>query len=185
MVTLKDVERVFISQQNTTGTFATSLPVGGTVPLASIAVPVGRDRDAFLVRATMNWNATFTPLLSLLTLTGLGFAQVTFELLRDGVVIGRVTDTINQPDGSIGAVVATTTVGFDTTTVEVLDTSSITGAVASGAIAIFELRATNIVAVGPVNVLGTVTVPLATVTLAAALTTLVIEEIEACRAQSI
>lgn len=186
MATLKEIERVFDCQTNTTALppFPTILPAGGTVPLCSITVPVGRDRDAFLVRAVINWSATFTPLVSLLTLTGLGFAQVTFEIARDGVPIARVTQTVNQPDGTIGVILGTAVTGFNIATAEVLDTTSLTSGV-SGPISVFELRATNIIAVAPVNVLGTVIVPLATVTINAGLISLVVEEIEACRAQSI
>lgn len=193
MVTFGEVEKVHVCQQNVTALppFTTQLPVGSTVPLCSVTVPLcrdrGRDRDAFLVRAVVNWSATFDPIITILALTGLGFAQVTFEVLRDGVVIGRVTQTINQPNGVIGILdlpFEDAVTGFNIATIEVLDTTSLIGC--AGPIAVFELRATNIIVVEPINALGTVITILADVFINAGLISLVVEEIDACcRAASV
>lgn len=181
MPTLKDIERVFECEVNVTATppFTTSLPNGGTVTLCSVVVPTRR--AGYLVRAVVNWSATFAPIINLLSLTRTGVAQATFELLKDGGPIARVTQTIGQEGAGIGVIFDTATTSFDSTPIQVLDTSSILGV--TNPITIFELRVTAIILSPPLNILGTVSVPLGSVTAAAGLVSLVVEEIDACRAE--
>lgn len=176
---LKDIERVFECEINTVVSppFTTTLPAGGTVDLCKIVVT--SRRTAYLVRAVINWSATFTPLLTLLDLTSSGSVQVQFEILKDGGPIARVTQTIGQIGGGIGVLFDTATTTFDTTPIQILDISHLGGV--ANPITIFELRATNIILNPPLNTLGTIITALGSVTAEVGLVSLVVEEVGSCR----
>jgi len=114
----KKNKRIFVSEQNAllalppiipplTSPFPISLVNGGTVNLATINACLRCDCDIVLLSAVINWSATFIPPSSISTASILntpGSANVTFEFLRNGIVIYRVTQTavqkgipLNQP----------------------------------------------------------------------------------------
>jgi hypothetical protein len=140
---------------------------------------VGRDRNAFLIHALVDWSVTFTGLAIPVFIDVPGFAQVTFELLRDGGPIFSVTETANQAAPAILQLFVGPTTTFVKTTLLHLDTTSIGGA--STPLSTFTLRATNVILTAPIFD----AIAAATVTAAAGATTLVVEEIEACRAASL
>ncbi|VBB05188.1 Hypothetical protein LUCI_0395 [Lucifera butyrica] len=181
MATLKEIERVFECEGNTTvfPPFPTTLPAGGTVPLCSIIVC--SHRAAYLVRAIINWSATFTPLASALALTSGGFAQVEFDLLRDGVVIERVFQTAPQVGFGVGIPFTTASTTFEIAAMQILDTSSL---VSDPPLSVFELRATNVILTPPLSTVGTVITPVGTTTAAVGAVSLVVEQIEARRNES-
>lgn len=183
MPTLKDIERVFECEANTLATppFITPLVSGAT--LCSIVVPTRR--AGYLVRAVVNWSVTFTPLLVPIPLTVPGFAQVTFQIFKDGGPIAIVTDSAGQQGFSVDITVPFSTASstFETTAIQILDTSSVFSV--TNPISLFELRATNVVLSPPLNVLGTVVTLAGSASAAQGLVSLVVEEIDVCRAASL
>lgn len=181
MVKFTEIERVFACEVNSVVTppFPTTLPPFGTVDLCQLSVPIGRDRDGFVIHAVVNWSATFTGFATPLVLATPGFAQITFELLRDGGPIQRVVQTAGQVGFTIGAPFTGSSTTFEIATMLHLDTTSLTGI--ANPIATFILRATNILLSPPLTAAGT---PAGTITAAAGLTSLIVEEVEACRAQA-
>jgi hypothetical protein len=181
MPTLKEIERVFACEVNevVSPPFPVSLPPGGTVDLCKLTVPLGRSPSAFLVTAVVNWSVTFTPI-GLAAQDFPGFAQITFELLRDGGPIQRVIQSAIQLVFSDDVVTAFTSTTFKIATLRHLDTTSLNGI--TNPLATFLVRATNIILNPPLE-LGTT--PVATVTAAAGLTSLTVEEVEASRSDAL
>ncbi|MDF2568908.1 MAG: hypothetical protein K0R55_512 [Sporomusa sp.] len=183
MATLKDIERVFGCEINAIDTppFTTTLPDNGTVTLCSITVPTRR--DAYLVRAVINWSVTFTPIIpaiGLVILSTPGFAQAQFEILKDGGPIARVTQSLGQLGFTIGDIFNTEASNFGVATLQVLDTTSVSGV--SNELATFEVRATNIILTAPLSVNGTTIIPLGDIVSAVGSVSLVVEQVEAsCR----
>jgi len=114
----KKKERTFVSEHNAllplppivsplTSPFPIQLVNGGTVNLATIDACLRCHCDIVSLSAVINWSATFSPPSSVSTSSLLntpGYADVTFEFLRNGIVIYRVTQTsvqkgmpLNQP----------------------------------------------------------------------------------------
>lgn len=97
---LNGVERVFIDQSiaplPATIPFPTPLPAGGTVILARVDVEVGGDKDGILLLAVVNWGLRITSGNVAADVTSSGYANVTFEILRNGAVIHRTTQTAVQ-----------------------------------------------------------------------------------------
>lgn len=181
MPTLKDIDRVFECEVNTVISPPFPTMVVGATPLCSIAVSTRR--AGYIIRAVVNWSATFTPIGSVLPLTTPGFAQVQFELLANGGPVARVTETIGQVGFTIGEPFTIASSAFDTTAIQVLDTQFLAGA--PNPISIFEVRVGNVILVPPANVVGTVVTPVGTTTAAIGLVSLIVEEVDACRAQSL
>ncbi|MBP2664164.1 MAG: hypothetical protein H6Q71_2112 [Firmicutes bacterium] len=182
MPILKNIERVFNYQANTVTAppFPINLPAGGTVSLATLAIPVRH--AAYLVRAVINWGATFTPLASQTPLTAPGFAQVQFQIVRDGTPIELVTQTAGQTGFGIGLAFTTATSTYEIAAMQILGTGSLCSCVGNP-ISTFELRATNIILQAPLNITGTVSTAIGTPAAAVGLVSLTIEEIEPCRAE--
>ena len=180
MSTLKGIDRVFKCEINTTEVppFTTTLPDNGTVTLCSVSTPA--DRSAYLVRAVINWSVAFRPFLSLIVLSTPGFAQVQFEILKDGGPIARVTQSLGQLGFTIGDIFNTEAENFGVATLQVLDTSSLSCGI-TNPITTFEVRATNITLTAPLSVNGTTIIPLGDITSAVGLVSLVVEEVEAHR----
>lgn len=181
MPTLKDIERIFVCETNAVENppFSTSLTPGGTVELCKVTVPVGRERNAFLIHAMVDWSVTFTGLAVPVAIDAPGSAQVTFELLRDGGPIQRVTETAIQTGFNIFAAFVGPTTTFVTSKLLHVDTPILGGN--TNFLSTFTLRATNIILTAPIFGI----VPSATVTAAAGPVALVIEEIDTCRAQAL
>ncbi len=182
MATLKDIERVYGCEINITDTppFTTTLPDNGTVSLCSITVPTRR--DAYLVRAVINWSVTFTPIIpavGLIVLSTPGFAQAQFEILKDGGPIARVTQSLGQLGFTIGDLFNTEASNFGVAAMQVLDTTSLCGA--SNELSTFEVRATNVVLTAPLSVNGTTIIPLGDIVSAVGPVSLVVEQVDACR----
>ena len=180
MATLKGINRVFKCEINSIETppFTTTLPDNGTVTLCSLNVPACR--SAYLVRAVINWSVAFRPFLSLIVLSTPGFAQVQFEILKDGGPIARVTQSLGQLGFTIGDLFNREAENFGVATLQVLDTSSLACGV-TNPISDFEVRATNITLTAPLSVNGTTIIPLGDITSAVGLVSLVVEEVEAHR----
>jgi hypothetical protein len=182
MPTLKEIERVFTCEVNEviTPPFPVSLPAGGTVDLCKLTVPLGRSPSAFLITAVVNWSVTFTPI-STGTSDFPGSAQITFELLRDGGPIQRVTQPAIQLvfSGDVPSPTASTT--FEIATLRHLDTISLSGI--TNPLATFLVRATNIILNPPIEDIEGAVNPVATVTAAAGLTSLTVQEIKATRGE--
>ncbi len=191
MVKFGEIERVVFSQfdpvlllptTSLTSPFPTNLPNGGTINLALVNVRTGHDRDGVLLSAVVNWSATFTPPTPTAVLNVPGFANVTFELLRNGVVIYRVDQTTVQaatplvqpvfPFTTVSTFGIASLLHFDFTPL-VFDS---TIACCHSEFTVYTLRATNIVLTAPQVAAGT-----ATTTAAAGAVTLVAEIVEARR----
>jgi hypothetical protein len=105
---LGKIERVFVAEQNAvlplppttpplSSPFTIPLTGGGTIdPLATIRVNIRRNRNAVLLSAVVNWSATFTPPTTAAVLTTPGYVDVTFEILRNGIIVYTVTQTAVQ-----------------------------------------------------------------------------------------
>jgi len=76
--------------------FPISLSTGETINLALINIPASTKPIGILLTAVVNWSATFTPPSTSTTLSTPGYADATFELLRNGVIINRLTQTVVQ-----------------------------------------------------------------------------------------
>jgi hypothetical protein len=182
MVKFTEIERVFVDEHNPIATppFPTNLPNGGFADLASVTINIGRDKDAFLLHAVVNWSATFTPLSTPVNIAIIGNAQVTFQFLRNNTVIYQVIQSIPQPLVNLIPPFATAATGFDIASLLHFDTSSLCDCLGtSGGFTTFTLRATNIILTPPLTPSGALA---GTVTAAAGPVTLVVEEVEACRA---
>ena len=183
MSTLRGINRVFKCETNVNDTppFTTTLPDNGTVTLCSVTVPTCR--NAYLVRAVINWSVAFRPFLSLIVLSTPGFAQAQFEILRDGGPIARVTQSLGQLGFTIGDLFNTEAENFGVAALQVLDTSSLTCGI-TNPITTFEIRATNIILTAPLSINGTTIIPLGDITSAVGLVSLVVEEVESHREES-
>lgn len=185
MATLKDIERVYGCEINAIDTppFTTTLPANGTVSLCSITVPTRR--DAYLVRAVINWSVTFTPIIPTVSvvLSTPGFAQAQFEILKDGGPIARVTQSLGQLGFTIGALFSTQTASFGVAALQVLDTTSLCGN--TNEISTFEVRATNIALSVPSGISGTSIIPLGSIVSAVGHVSLVVEQVDTCRQEEI
>jgi hypothetical protein len=185
MPTLKEIERVFACEVNeaVSPPFPVSLPASGTVDLCRLTVPLVSSPSAFLVTAVVNWSVTFTPTIALNS-DFPGFTQITFELLRDGGPIQRVIQSAIQLVFSDDQPTPTASTTFKIATLRHLDTTSLGGII--NPLATFVIRATNIILNPPLNVENVNTpTPVATVTAAAGLTSLTVEEVGACRADTL
>ncbi|MDR3589509.1 MAG: hypothetical protein P4N41_07575 [Negativicutes bacterium] len=193
MVKFGEIERVVFSQFNPvlllppitsplTSPFPIELPNAGTINLALVNIRSEHDRDGVLLSAVVNWSATFTPPTPTAVLNVPGFADVTFELLRNGVVIYRVDQTAVQK----GVPLVQPTFPF--TTVSTFEIASLlhfdfrlpgfdfTPPLCLQEFNVYTLRATNIALVPPQVATGT-----ATTTAAVGAATLVAEKVEAHR----
>lgn len=183
MSTLEGINRIFKCETNINQTppFTTTLPDNGTVTLCSLNVPTCR--NAYLVRAVINWSVEFRPFLSLIILSTPGFAQVQFEILRDGGPIARVTQSLGQLGYTIGDIFNTEAANFGIATLQVLDTSSLAFNI-SNQISTFEVRATNVILTAPLSVNGTTIIPLGDITSAVGAVSLIVEEVESRRMET-
>lgn len=127
--------------------FPISLSNNDIVNLASITFKI-HGLEGVILNAVVNWSATFTPSTTATTLTTPGFADVTFELLRNGQVVYRVSQTVMQKEIPIigNFTTATTTL----TTTELLHVN-----IPVHGSNTYILRANNIVLTAPVLASGT------------------------------
>ena len=188
MVKFGEIERVVFSQFNPvlplppitpplTSPFPTNLPGGGTINLALVNVRADHDRDGVLLSATINWSATFTPPTPAAVLNVPGFADVTFELLRNGIVIYRVDQTAIQKGFPLNQPAFLFTVTVSTFEIASLLHFDFTLPACHHEFNVYTLRATNIALTAPQVATGT-----ATTTAAVGAVTLVAEKVEAHRA---
>lgn len=132
--------------------FTIDLSNGSTVNLAAITLSAERPVGV-LLNAVVNWSSTFTPPSTTATLVVPGFAAVTFEFLRNGVVVYRVTQTAVQ--NSFFTQPAGTTTALTTYQIAALlhfDTTSVDQHVCNKSktrINVYTLRATNILLAAP------------------------------------
>ncbi|MDF2501352.1 MAG: hypothetical protein K0Q77_2066 [Anaerosporomusa subterranea] len=162
--------------------FTINLSNGGTTNLAAVTLTAERPVGV-LLNAVVNWSSTFTPPGTTATLVVPGFANVTFEILRNGVVIYRVTQTaiqnsfFTQPAGTTTSLTTyqiATLLHFDTTSVVPQFCNE-----RAPKINVYTLRATNILLVAPQVSAGT-----AVTTAAVGAVTFIAEKIKACRTAS-
>ena len=190
MVKFGEIERIFFSEINPVlplppivaplaSPFPTDLPSGGAVNLALVNVRTDHDRDGVLLSAVVNWSATFTPAAAT-TLNAPGFADVTFELLRNGIVIYRVNQTIEQKGFPLVQTIQFTTATSSFQIASLLYFDFIP-TICRNQFHVYTLRATNIALTNPQVPAGST----ATTTAAAGAVTLVAEKTEACRTDSV
>lgn len=154
MLPLTEVERVVTAERHAVtplpsttepieSPFPVNLPAGGTVELARLTIDLRRDRDAVLLLGTVNWSASFSAEI----ITRGGSADVTFELLRDGAVIYRVTQSAVQLEvAALSRPVSAAAAVFQIASLRHLDTTPLTGKTNC---VTYTLRATNIILVKP------------------------------------
>lgn len=183
MAFLKEIKRVYEFQSNTNEIppFTTTFPNSGTVTLGTITIP--NCRDVYLVRGVVNWSVNFKPIIPAIGLVFLstpGYAQIQFEILKDGGPIAIVTQSLGQLGFTIGDIFNTNASNFGVATLQIVDTSSLTGGITSP-LSTYQIRATNIILSAPLSINGTTIIPLGTITAAAGLVSLVVEEVETHR----
>jgi hypothetical protein len=161
MVKFGEIERVSFSEVDSvlplppttppfTSPFPLSLINGSTVNLALLNVSSRHDNDGVLLQAVINWSATFTPPAntSNVTITIPGYTTVSFEILLNGIVIARTTQTAVQnstsPTSSSTFSAATTT--FNIAALSHFDKNPIFNC---HLIKAYALRVTNISVVAP------------------------------------
>jgi len=163
----KTYRQVFVSEQNgllslppTIPPFTSPFPIqltnGGTVNLAMINLNqthhgMKQNCDGALLHAVINWSATFTPPPSISAssiLNTAGYANVTFEFLKNGAVIYRVTQSATQH-----AIPLNQPTFLFTTAIPTYEIASMlffnTDRCPCSKSAIYILRATNILLVAP------------------------------------
>ncbi|MDF2571909.1 MAG: hypothetical protein K0R55_3513 [Sporomusa sp.] len=165
-----------------TSPFAISLTNGSTVNLATVTLTADRPVGV-LLNAVVNWSSAFNPPSSTATLVVPGFADITFEILRNGVVIYRVTQTAIQ-NAFFTQPIGTTTVltTYQIATLLFFDTPPVVQQFCNeGApqLNVYTLRATNILLVAP-----QVSSETATTTAAIGAITFIAEKVKACRTPS-
>ncbi|MPM85603.1 hypothetical protein SDC9_132684 [bioreactor metagenome] len=146
--------------------FPKALSDGRTIELARVAIDLRREPSGVLVLANINWSASFPSG----TYTTGGWAEITFELLRDGAIICQVHQSVVQGETD-GVILPPTLTIFSIAALHHFDTAPLnekTGKV------IYILRATNIILVDPLG--GN---PVATTANVGAVT-LTAQQIEAC-----
>lgn len=96
------VERVYVDENAAPlalppASFPIPLTEGSTIELATLGIKLGADRDGILLAAAVNWSATFdfTPVVNFAILQP-SVVTITFELLRDGEPIYRITQSATQ-----------------------------------------------------------------------------------------
>ena len=168
-------ERTFISEHNAllalppiipplTSPFPIPLVNGGTVNLATVDACLRCDCEIVSLSAVINWSATFIPPSSISTTSILntpGYANVTFEFLRNGIPIYRVTQTsvqkgipLNQPAALFTLAIPT----YEIASMLFIDRMPIRYRRHHGP-NIYTLRATNIALVSPqISIIGGATV---------------------------
>jgi len=175
-----------------TSPFDVTLPNGGAVNLAVLNIDA-HPQHGVLLNAVVNWSATFTPPATPSVLNLTGFADVTFELLLNGSVIYRVSQSavqkaipLSQPT-FLFAIASTTyeiasLLHFDTTPADFnigcklgSNIGCNIGCNCSG-INTYTLRATNIFLVPP-----QVSTGIATTSAVVGAVTLVAEKVNACK----
>ena len=159
-------KRIFVYEQNEllplppiipplTSPFPIQLTNGGTFNLAIINLnnvehSIKHDSTGILLTAVINWSATFTPPSSISTssiLNTTGYANITFEFLRNQSVVYRVTQTAVQK----GAPLNQPTVLFTTTvpTYEIASMLFWDPVRCPPNATIYTLRASNVLLVAP------------------------------------
>ena len=159
------IKHVILTEKNAlpSTAFPTSLS-NCTVNLSSITFN-NHDMDGVILQAVINWRATFTPNDTTYALTTPGFADVTFELLLNGQVVYRVSQTAMQKGIPLTGNFATAT-STDEMTVLLHFDIPVRGNNT------YTLQATNIVLTAPVLASGT-----ATTSAAVGAVTFVVEEV--------
>lgn len=172
-----EIELTVVREHNalTNVPFPAPLVNGSMVDIASVTLDLSSNPDGVLLMGTVNWSATFAFDTNTIVLRN-GFANVTFQLLRDGNVIYQVTQTIRQKDLD-----NTSTTPVVLTTFEIAKLLYIDGLPLSGTsgLTTYTLRATNINLLTPLFAHnGSGADP--TVTAAVGPVTLVAQEVEGC-----
>lgn len=108
-----EIEQTVVCEYNARS--SVPLPVtladGSTVNLASLTVDLSNGPASVLLQGVVNWSAAFTIPPSV-EFGENGFAEATFQFLRDGQVIYQVTQTIRQKDFEVSSESQTNT-SFD------------------------------------------------------------------------
>ena len=189
MQTFRQLKRVMVSEQNsllplppTTPPFSSPFPIqltsGGTIdPLAIIRFNIKHRQNSVLLSGVINWSATFTPPATPSALNVPGFVDVTFEILRDGIVLYTVTQTAVQKGAPVNQEFLFTTAvpTFELAALLHLDNRTLSSICDNSREFIYTLRATNVLLAAPQVDAG-----VATVTAAVGGVTLVAQEFAAC-----
>lgn len=136
-----DIELTIVQEHNARANvpFPAALVAGSTVDLASVTLDLSQSSGGVLLQGGVNWSAAFT-IPPTEFLGEKGFAEVTFQLLRDGEVIYQVTETLRQKDFAPDDVLQTNTT-YDIASLLHLDTFSLTSA---AGLTTYTLRATDV-----------------------------------------
>lgn len=129
--------------------FPTSLSSSDIINLASLTFEI-HGLEGVILNAVVNWSATFTPSATATTLVTPGFADVTFEFLRNGQVIYRVSQTVMQKGIPLSG-------DFTAATTTLTTTALLHFNIATHGSHTYTLRANNIVLTAPVLASGTAT----------------------------
>ncbi|NLP42772.1 MAG: hypothetical protein GX348_11455 [Veillonellaceae bacterium] len=152
--------------------FSTVLVEGGTVDLATVKLDLSNGFGGVLLQGEVNWSAAFTIPPSE-ELDENGFAEVTFQLVREGEVIYQVTQTLRQKDFGVAAVTQTTTT-YEVASLLYFDNNSL---LSQDKEITYTLRAADIALFTQTGVFSGDEVPV--VTAAAGAVTLIAQETEA------
>lgn len=144
----REIERVFVCEQNPLATAPTTFPAtmpfpiplinGSLTELCTLTIPIHRRRDdnSFFISAFINWEMTGAA--STLS-QSLGTAQVAFELTRDNIVIFRAIETLVRPPDVAAAVTV-----FGTVNLMHLNSASACNCSCPNKFSTFTVRANNI-----------------------------------------
>jgi len=103
MIKFTTVEQVVTKEKNEllplppatppiTSPFPLELENGATYDLATVTIDLRGDRDGVLLLAAINWSVAFAPSVALIP----GWINVTFQLLRNDLLIYEVTESALQ-----------------------------------------------------------------------------------------
>lgn len=123
----RNIQKTVICEHNSRSSVPFSTVLTSTADLASVTFDLSRSFGGVLLQGIVNWSATFT-IPPAVRLEENGFAEVTFQLLRDGQVIYQVTQTLRQKDFEVSDESQTST-AFETASLLYLDTLPVTSPV--------------------------------------------------------
>lgn len=161
MIRAGKLEHVFVSEIDAVlplpstppelSSFPISLTIGKTTNLALLNIPVHQSLNNALIQGVINWSTTFFPPVSTanVTVDTPGSATVSFEILVNGFVIDRLTQTVVQNSAPLipPSTFSTASTSFAIATLLHLDHSFQLDCHLRN---VYTLRATNITIVPPI-----------------------------------
>lgn len=179
-----EIERVFVSETPdpvTASPFSTILNNGSNLDLASITIDANCDKNGILLFGVVNWSITVTPLIDSVAIAIPAYGQISFDILLNGIVIYRVTQTAAQFGFPITGVFGIPSTTYNIATLLHFDTSALT-AFTTSLVNTYTLRASNIILTPPLLSIGGLTA--GGITAAAGPVTFLAEKVEAHRQEA-